>query len=850
MVGRVTLAQWSDWLQYEIFFDREGDGDPVTTILVDDALLVRALAHGGIHLDETNARSAFLSAFPSRERMSGWFNGSLHPGSGLLAFLVLCCFAASEAAGTELNDYRQRLRLIMGWSTEITDCSALPKLWAELRDRIAYFSSAAGLRPLVLPDPRHRKQIGHAIELTFPSRQDARKLLIELERARELGIDQPESVLRWLSEISPAGRFSPSFVETFSDFRKAWRRGERSLGDHRFWTGWRMVAERWALSEHADCLQVLCDEWHSYELLSATGEPLVLWSAVRRGDLPVGLCRLVDRGEPIYLKEADWGRWVWAGAGPAVGRSSKAALIREASVPKELLARMERAKVTGAPGWSFTTSLDLLSRAAGKSTSFADELIGLTVSGAPRTDGGRLGRPSFPLTLTTSGPVRELVLSGELANRVELNRIGPNVWKVGPARPLEGELRLALQPIGVGEPVERSITLRRSALTCQLESTIPARFAEDEQGELPSATKPELGAQAAMITWPVAARITSSPIILDIIEYLATKSTPIGLGGMLELLQDTTSDYQIDPWLVLRALLEGGALVPLRVKGWRGRAVMSRAPRAVLCRTNDGFSLTLDGVINEVLSERFSGIARRMGLVAQVLGGATAWSIPTYTVEAPKIAPLVALAAELSLPLQQFNDTFAGPPLLSYLANLAPQVDGSGHSIRRKVIFPGAELLEQNGASVLLCERERDDAPRLWLVGKSADAGRFWSHRHYAILEACRITRLPAFACDGNVLRSKVAGAFLPLHVARWIRLACRAGCGPSEADYVYPITDTIAVELRSYLGSLLENDNATPSVIPRTQSNRWPRVAIATSVGPTVLPVWRWARSKSRKVM
>jgi hypothetical protein len=222
MDGGITLSRWSALLIEEIFEDREGEGRPVTTIEAGSALLVRALARGAIHVEETAALQLFLKAFPPRWQMLRWFSGVDSPRDALAAFLILCCVAASEATGSEANDYRERIREMMDWDAIAMDCAALPDLWERLERALANAAPERRLRRLILPDPRFRSQIGHAIELTFPSRQDGRRLKHDLDEGALSDPRHPVAVMRWVS--GRLGRFSPAFQRT------SWSSGARAPG--------------------------------------------------------------------------------------------------------------------------------------------------------------------------------------------------------------------------------------------------------------------------------------------------------------------------------------------------------------------------------------------------------------------------------------------------------------------------------------------------------------------------------------------------------------------------------------------------------------------------------------------
>src|SRR4051794_20029893 len=142
----ITLARWSSLLLEEVFRDRKGEGRPVSTIDAGGALLARSLAHPGVHVTEDAALQMFISAFPARWQMVRWFSGVDSPGEATVAFLLLCCVVASEAAGSDANAYRERFREFMGWDAVAVDCAGLPWLWHPLQTLLASSSPEKHLR--------------------------------------------------------------------------------------------------------------------------------------------------------------------------------------------------------------------------------------------------------------------------------------------------------------------------------------------------------------------------------------------------------------------------------------------------------------------------------------------------------------------------------------------------------------------------------------------------------------------------------------------------------------------------------------------------------------------------------
>lgn len=831
MKGGIALARWSQLLIDEIFEDREGVGRPVSTIDAGEALLARALGRAGPLPSETTALELFLSAFPDRWQMLRWFSGVDSPADALPSFLILCCVAASEATGSDTNDYRERLREMMNWDAIVMDCSALPRLWRQLQSALEKASTERRLRPLILPDPRFRTQIGHAIELTFPSRQDGRRLKRDLETGGLADPYSPVAVMRWVG--ARAGNYSHTFHETFSDFQAAWRNGARALTDHRFWSGWRVVVDSWRPKVTQDDFLIVSDVWGGHQLVTAAGEPTTLRAveAAASG----GLRHLLSDGSPILLNESDWGQYTWAGQGRAAAREARAALVREKSHSATVLAQLDRHPVSDAPGWFLTTSVDLIPGAAGRSSLGDDDLIDVRFHGVPRIDGGRLARPSFPLKLSMTGPVGSVTISGEFADSLKLRRLSSQEWWITPTQPLEGEAKVFVEAPG-GE-VPRTVLLRRSSNAPDWERALPARLIPDEQSSpawSPTGT-PRQPVGVFESTLGMTELVTRQGI-LDLMEFLAARPGPMPTGGFIELLDSLPEADEIGKWTLSRLAIEGGLVDPFRVRGWRGGAVVPRAPRAVLAAGAKGSRLMFDGVINEVTRSRIDGAAARQGLVAETRPGLSAWS-PTTVCIPGDVTVLTDLAAELGLACEHLAPHLDGHAKPS---DVIPDANGATHSVRRPIVDDAMEALNKRGVRLFLCRREAEDAAPVWLVQVDGGQPRFWAHRHIALLDACRVAGLPIASVRYGALVMTLPGMGLPLQVARWLRFATGIAAGCQDGVRAYGLTPAVEPIARQFLQlPILAESTSTPA------KRRGRGLAAACGGSIDVIPSWRWVRDR-----
>ena len=842
----MSLAAWSDHLLAEIFGDASGDARPLTSILVDDELLRRALARMGVEADAPTALRLFIEAFPTRSDMVRWFGGASEPGDALVAFLTLCCYAAGEVADIDSNDYRGRLAEILGWSERVADCAALPRLWRRVEKLVA---SKKGVRPFKLPNPGvYRSQIGHAIELAFPSRLDGSKLHTSLS-GRTFDTEDPRAVLNFVEPLVHDGRLSASFRTAFDAFKTAFHRGDRALVDEKFWVGWKLIATHWRPVDRVVGFDVVSDDWGGYRILGADERPLDLCQAARLGIIDPGAARLIEDGAPIYLELLGWGRWTWAGPGAAGARTARAALIRKKTYSPSRLSAFDLSNVSGAEGWAFTLSIDLLLRADQRAANCHDGLLDATICGTPRIDGGLLARPTLPVELRTTAPMGAVEVVGNEADRVRVDRVSPDIARLWFQVPITANLSVKINDRSGNSAVSRALRAR-GRVTAPTFTGCPDRMMDDEPPN-------PVGWSSLTTTdpqYPVPLADTrveeDNGVIADVIEFLAARTGPIPLGEFLETLGVATEATGSDPWEVVRALLEAGAIDPLRNRAWRGRAVLSRPPTAVLRETTEGWIMALAGLPHEVAISRFVGRADGMGLQWERRSGFGEWALPTFLARSSGLEDLRQMASDLDLPTGFWNPSLTG---LTPLSAATPNADGTNHSQRRCVAIRGGQALTAAQVELWLCQGENDDRAPVWMVTAPGRSARYWRLRHEAILDACAAANVPALTAENNHLHCAVPGAYLPLPAARWLRFLSCTSSGPTGLGHAYDGSSASLRQLGSFLGPLLAMPRsvisrapAQPAVIVRA-SRRHRSIASRAGADVTTTPIWRWARHQPR---
>ncbi len=162
-------------------------------------------------------------------------SGAIPP---FFAHLLLTCFAAAVSGpdGQPEGNFRRRMKRLLGRDVKgAARLSKLPELWKTIRDWLAA-ARREGMpyRELVLPEPGHRKLIGHSYWLSFPPHRDRlrlRQLFSDRSVLSSQAFDRVGETLE-----SHAAEFTPGFRQELEKFVEAVRTGESSeVEEHPFW---------------------------------------------------------------------------------------------------------------------------------------------------------------------------------------------------------------------------------------------------------------------------------------------------------------------------------------------------------------------------------------------------------------------------------------------------------------------------------------------------------------------------------------------------------------------------------------------------------------------------------------
>jgi hypothetical protein len=373
--------------------------------------------------------------------------------------------------------------------------------------------------------------------------------------------------------------------------------------------------------------------------------------------------------------------------------------------------------------------------------------------------------------------------------------------------------------------LERTLRLRRSALSPAFRDSIPERLFDPISSTLQGWP---FDHQPSQSVFPPCLGGTTAPTsaLFDLLEYLAIRTAPIPLSGILDLLRSLVGKHT-QPWDVVQTLRDAGVLKVFGMRGWRGNVVLTRGPQCALVRSSVGWSLRVEGCVSETWVARFEATASQFGLPVEHIYGVGAWSPPTLMVRSPDIPVLTEIANLLEAPvsflvpdLRAIKSIFKSKP-----TEMAPK------QARRQLI----ELSKKHAPLAFLETQVANQAP-FWEVN-TAEQARYWRTREDAVLDAyLAVGERPFEVSDGRLVARH---ARLPDHVARWVRLVSGVAAGPVGDAYGYACNTDILRELACVEPGFFSEREPLAAALPLPLSRRWSQRAVATTNGPRIVAAW-----------
>lgn len=815
-----------------------------------------ALALGRAPVDADAVHAEFLSFFTNRTivlRALCDGNPVATPGAegpGWFRYLVLCCVVAAASADLAAEgDYRERLRILLGWSSGAVGLAGTAELWR----RLATWCDVARARgepyrSIVLPDPGWMTQIGYSQRITFPARRDKERLRA-LVAERGASFATPRGVIGNIRRHLNDSLWSEAFRAVFLDFENRYRRGDRLMADHAFW---HLVTETLSgsrlprSSALGPCLRMFVDvdedtllefrvagqpassdprrtstDIDGFVLTGSIDEVLhaIVLEADRKADGLTELSRHIRNGV-LAFAEGGWGEWIWR-ADPDVG---SVRLLATGIIKNRSFSEIGWRKVS--TNWYLSEATEVaffegLLGTPGSSTHSAERVRKLAIEGGVRTPAGYLGRASLL-------PVLRAVTGASVVLK--------------PARVECGELKIdqthhAMVTFSstarVAGTWQVSVIESDAAPSAELRLSFVDRALEHERIMLPDTSNwlPEsevlvsnrIALHAARVSTP-GASVEKHVVMDNLLEavYAGGRSGWSEID-LLSLLRQVSGSKGPSQWDMLRSLSEGGWLTARVAARWRARRWYLRAPR-LLELTG---AVLLDGAACETLRERFTHVVSRLGGSVELRSGVSPWAVPLLVAWS---SDPQALATELSLPIAAPELFNLSPAPLCWL----PSVHDTSHRElvaiwdwnQGRFTFP----THTSGVRLERWSRPNGDARDVFRLVQRNGRSQMLDSRIAAIVEAHRQFKRPLYCRRRDLLVRMTAEGWLPNEVAARLRLRHLRASGPIETSageraYAYPIDEADAVWLAQRFGPAVTANDSDSMVLNMALGRRHARV-------------------------
>lgn len=820
-----TFVEWEKALCRH-FLEARGDATEIRALEITPATLAEAVASGtSVAPDE--ARRQFLSAFDDRDRV---FEALEHGRyvrldelglPGCFTFLALTLLVDSLIGDNVVEtQFRPKLAEVLGVERSFSNLSGVAAMWGDL-DRWLRREIKKGrpFRALRLPDPGGWTHIGYSARLSFPSRRDRQLVGSFLDEHQDI-LASPRAFLDAFRNIANGAKASWGMREAFTEFHYDFLAGRRALGEHRFWTMVRAIADgRGHTAPPADVSIEMSrdqdDAW-AFELIARTHDetdrvPFASLSAAvaeadKRG--PHALTRSIAKGF-LLLRRTAHSRWRTASnIGDCIGHVMMGCSPESSLRVGSRLGALER---SGA--WLLTrepvrvgTAETALAR-LGVDTRDDEAISTVAVCDGVVTEGAWLGRrPFLPFVVADkwigAGNAALSVASPDGAHAsarcVEVEGL-PGTYRMQSDRALDGQYVVSSAGAKAGGPTwSRRLTFAADAFVHGPLKEDNTNLRIDEWADADEGT---LAIDGVEPIWEPVPSETE-----DLVEAVyAGGRSGWGEGEFVALVREAHGD-KINPWDAIRSCQDSSLVRPTLRPGWKGRIWRLVAPALVTLSSPVGLIIVVRGCVGARLVDEFRRAAegaggapfRRRGVsrFAPALFGCVGGNVETIAGRlgwkcAPPILPGARQLAfaETTRSVERYEPAswWSWSKRRFQRAAESP----SGTVTLSRWVHPGGT--------------DHD----IYLV-RSADEERRLLSRAAAIALAHSMSGEPLFRRDGEGLYRLAGEGALPDAIAATARLRVLANPGPDDqgCGYRYPSGNREITEIARLLPGVVEGVN------------------------------------------
>jgi len=811
-------------------------GSPITFL---DATPVELAAASGRGWEPEDAARAFLAHF-NTAAVQGWLGGKYSSVSaegsvpGYFRFLVLTCLVAAlnESVGSTHN-FRVRLGEALQTGTTFSAVEGVNDLWLQLtkwcdkrRER------GAPIRRLILPEAGRMKLIGYAVRIAFPAWRDQ----VSFKRLlSDIPVNIRNSPQRLVSELKRPQNWIiiPEAIRAAcDDFESLLSSGQRLLSSHRFWTlvksteelllvgtplnqlnGWRLEVSFSGVDEDVVEFKLFLGGRqrlsHSVECEPVFSGSLSRLISLSTEKIPKVLAKSIESGALVFWQNSN-ACWVFHDQGVpedalmiVIARSGSAAIRLAVSTSWNPIDK----------DWYVSTPLNSADTAAlknntGLSLKSTENLLVIKVVGGVKTARQvYLGRPRFlPAVIASSTSHASIYSTDSGFDQLSLSGAAPK-WCLESETILNGTWRLAVNEGKLDFDTNLSF-----------EADAPEKFELDTNLTKGFVIEEEISLQESEIHLASGSPASTSPwsetsLIADIMEVVyAGAGSGWAESDLVPLIQSVLPHKSM-VWDILRSLAEAGWIKPHISEAWRARKWMLCAPKIISVGSENN---VIEGAVGAAALKRLSRVVEVNGGVLFMRGSTSSLVPPAIVVQnmdAGTLSKLTGWPEQKSL-----WPTISSAP--QCWAQEKRTCDGRRQvgtwSFEKGLFLPVGQIIidKESVPSIERWARDRQDDRDVYKV-EYARRHFITTSRTAAILEGYRLKRAALFNWSGNQFTRKSRSGYLPLPVARVLRLSTLACSGvqevsPGKWSYTYPATKEAGMWVAGLFGQAIEGFSFT----------------------------------------
>lgn len=802
-----TFEAWERRLvDYFLAIGPDGDASPIRSLEVTPRTLALACAaprESEKEVEETFRFMLSRDPFMIDSLRGGAQRYEKQDVPNCFSYLVFTLLIDSllEGSTTQSGEFRQKLVKWLGINTTLSDLSGIAQMWKSLvcwlDERI---QAGKPYRRLILPDPGNWSQIGYTRRLSFPSKPDLR-LVVQFCQEHPDAHRNPHVSVTKFGRVLKESRASWGLQRAFDEFRGAYYRQRRALGDLPFWR----------LLEHASMLmgrsirrsvvvEMLFDvdkralffassnEQGEAEPFASLNEALVAAGADHSENLATASASGV-----LFFHLVGAGRW----RAEPVARSSFAGLHVAVAERHKLKIGGRLGVLSDSDAWMITTkplTLEAVKVSLREAKLFFDSnrerIVRPCLTGGVRSDGLWLGRPRFLPTLESD--TSDYIIRSALPNTTSpIPSIECGQLKT--SQPFEGAVFIHPAPINDEEQTPWSIRLQFVSKAFTHPPLEGARYKLPLLRDwMPGAPAQVEVSTQATLTWE-----SDDSACTDLLEAIyANGRSGWEEAQIIELL--SCADDAMNPWHLLRSMREAGIVEPRLRSGWKGRVWTLTEPSIIEVHRGGQALALVEGAVCERMIEDFKLTVGGLGGAPFRRLGATPWA-----------APLVgAQNVPAKLVADHLGWRFVAEPIAPTEEPIA-FVETQHQALHYKPAdawnWPTMRFLPGGGAEdgirlvrlTHIGQRDHD----VYRVERNGCALHYLS-RTAAIASAHALARSPLFHFNPEAEMITLMGrdGGLPDALATEVRRRMLRNSGPGGPEYIYPANNEVACWLAGLL--------------------------------------------------